>query len=550
MQIRRALISVSDKTGIVDFAKTLAGLGVQIISTGGTADLLTQSGVAVTPVSEVTGFPEMMDGRVKTLHPKIHGGLLALRDNSQHMKDAEKSTIEMIDMVVVNLYPFRETISKPDVRLEEAIENIDIGGPTMVRSAAKNYQHVVVVTDPADYGEVADHLRRSGALPTEMRARLCVKAFRLTADYDGAVDRYLSEHLADERILRLKYVGGEPLRYGENWHQSAVFYRQEDVRESCTARAVQLHGREMSYNNYIDVDAAIEAVKDIRDQIGACVIKHTNPCGYATGPDLAAALEQAWNGDRERAMGSIIAVTRRVDRGAAEFLRTSYVSPLVGEERPRFIEIIVAPGYDPDGLELLKRKSKDLRLLEVPELDVGPTERSVYRPVMGGMLEQTRDEALWEKWEVVTKASFPKEKRGLAQFSYIAAKHTKSNAIVLARAYQEGCYQVIGMGAGQPNRIDSLRKLSFAKARENLECEFAVLSGSGTLEEYMGRELSEVVLASDAFFPFDDTVKVAHELGIRYIVQPGGSMQDENVIATADRLGISMVFTGTRHFRH
>jgi len=529
-EIKRALVSVSDKTGIVEFARGLNQLGVEIISTGGTAKVLQEAGIPVRYVSELTGFPEMMQGRVKTLHPKIHGGLLALRDNPQHMKDVEKNDIELIDLVVVNLYPFEATVAKQGSTLEEAIENIDIGGPTLLRSAAKNYRYVGVVVDPADYGPVLQELEASGELSVQTRSRLCVKAFRATADYDAAIDRYLSEKLADEKILRLKYTRGQVLRYGENWHQKATFYRDEEITEPCAGGVEQLHGKQMSYNNYLDVDGAIEAVKELGNTIGVAVIKHTNPCGYATGETLREALEAAWQGDPVSAFGSIIACTVPVDLATAEFLKE------------KFVEILVAPGYEREALAFLKSKSKNLRILQIPPIGSGQAEKYTYRHILGGILQQERDISLYQQWETVTQSEFPEEKKALAEFAWKAVKHTKSNAIVLAREYKPGRFHVIGMGAGQPNRVDSLQKLAVTKARENLKN----ICG----EKNIKREMSELVMASDAFFPFDDIVLVAAEHGIRYIVQPGGSLRDDQVIAAANRRGISMVFTAMRHFLH
>ncbi|HID11541.1 MAG TPA: bifunctional phosphoribosylaminoimidazolecarboxamide formyltransferase/IMP cyclohydrolase [Candidatus Latescibacteria bacterium] len=536
MAIRRALISVSDKRGIAEFAKGLQELGVEIISTGGTARLLEENGIPVRPISELTGFPEMLDGRVKTLHPKVHGALLARRDDPEHMRQVTEHGIELIDMVVVNLYPFRSTAEKPGVGLEELTENIDIGGPTMIRSAAKNYRDVAVVTDPGDYVKVLEELKATGDLSEETRARLCVKAFRTTADYDATIDRVLSRKLLGERVLHLSLRDGKVLRYGENAHQRATFYVQ-GLPGSCIANARQLWGKDMSYNNYLDADGALEAVRELKDASGVAVIKHTNPCGYATGETLKEALKAAWEGDPVSAFGSIIACTRPMDLETAKFLRG------------RFVEISIAPGYDEDALEFLKSHKKDLRILEVPPLDLEPDD-TIYRYVRGGMLEQDRDGKLIEKWEVVTKAQFPEGKRALAEFAYKAVKHTKSNAIVLAREYKPRFFQVLGVGAGQPNRVDSLRKLALTKARENLERFHKAEAPELPLEDYIWAQLGEVVLASDAFFPFPDVVEYAAEAGIRYIVQPGGSVRDEEVISTADRLGVAMAFTGTRHFLH
>jgi len=536
MAIRRALISVSDKRKVVDFARGLRELGVEIISTGGTARLLKENGVQVREVSELTGFPEILGGRVKTLHPKVHGGILARREDPEHMSQAEELGIELIDMVVVNLYPFESTALKPGVGLEELMENIDIGGPTMIRSAAKNYKYVAVVTDPEDYGWILEELRANGDLSDDSRRRLCVKAFRRTADYDSAIDRVLSEKLLGEEVLRLSFREGRKLRYGENWHQKAAFYTAGS-EGSCVANAKQLWGKEMSYNNYLDADSALEAVRELKDEVGVAVVKHTNPCGYATGETLREALEAAWEGDPVSAFGSIIAFTRPVDLEAAEFLRG------------KFVEILIAPGYEEEALKFLTSHKKDTRILEVPPLDLEPKDL-IYRYVRGGMLEQERDRRLMEKWEVVTETNFPEDKRSLAEFAYKAVKHTKSNAIVLAREYKPGFYQVLGMGAGQPNRVDSFRKLALSKAKENLERFHSSEAPEVPLEDYVKAQLGEVVLASDAFFPFPDIVELAAEAGIRYIIQPGGSVRDPEVVGAADRLGMAMVFTGTRHFLH
>jgi len=559
-KIKRALISVSDKTGIVDFAKQLDKMGIEILSTGGTKKALEEAGVSVKGVSEFTGSPEMLDGRVKTLHPKIHGGLLAVRSNKNHMRQVEEYSVPLIDIVVVNLYPFQKTITKENVSLEEAIENIDIGGPTMLRSAAKNHKDVVVVTDPDDYVTIIDELKNSGEISLETKQKLAVKVFRHTADYDSAIDKYLSENLSKEKVLRLKFTQGVALRYGENSHQLATFYMNKDCAESNLASAKILHGKEMSYNNYVDANGALEAAKDIANQIGAVVVKHTNPCGYATGKTLREAVEKAWMGDPISAFGSIVAVTRKLDLETAEFLKGKNAKHLtytkqgdryVPEEvKTKHVEVIIAPGYDRDALELLKSEGKVLRILEVALLDSGKSEKFTYRKIVGGILEQDRDLKIFDTFDIVTKALFPDDKKELAKFAYKACKHTKSNAIVLCREYAPGCFQILGMGAGQPNRVDSLRKLAIPKAMENLQIEYDMLKPKGSLDDYIKGVMSELVLASDAFFPFSDTVEEAASLGIKYIIQPGGSKRDDASISKADELGISMVFTGMRHFLH
>jgi phosphoribosylaminoimidazolecarboxamide formyltransferase/IMP cyclohydrolase len=532
VKITRALISVSDKTGIVEFARILTQSGVEILSTGGTARMLSENKIPVKTVDSHTGFPEIMDGRVKTLHPKIHGGLLAVRDNPGHIEQMNKNGIVPIDLVVVNLYPFKVTIEKPGVTVEEAIENIDIGGPAMLRSAAKNHAYVTVVVDPADYATIAEAVKTGSGVPYDMRKFLAVKAFSHTAEYDAAIDVYFSRKYLNEEVLRLNYRNGVELRYGENPHQSAVFYKSKDFSEPCMGTALQLHGKELSYNNIVDGDAALEAVKELADVPAAAVIKHTNPCGYATGKTLDEALSAAWSGDPISAYGSVIAVSQPVDIATAKVLAG------------RFVEILIAPDFSSDALTYLKEKSSQLRILKVGVLNGKKQERFVYKHVVGAMLKQDRDVVECEKWDTVTKAQFPESKAPLAKFAWKACKHTKSNAIVLAQEYGLGVYRVVGMGAGQPNRVDSLRKLSITKARENFAAEQKTEGGD------FKKEFSELVLASDAFFPFPDNIEEANKAGIRYIVEPGGSKHDDEVIAACNKYGIAMVFTGTRHFRH
>lgn len=558
-KVRRALISVSDKTGVLEFARGLSGLGFQILSTGGTAKLFAENGIPVTAMEQVTGFPEMMDGRVKTLHPKIHGGILGLRDNPEHVRQAGLQGIEWIDLVAVNLYPFEATAARPGVTLEEIIENIDIGGPTLLRSSAKNYRFVSVITDPADYPAVLDEIRRNGDTAIETRERLAAKVFRRTADYDGIIDKTLSEKFFSESVLRLKFTGGKSLRYGENSHQKAVFYRDEACREASVAGAEVLGGKEMSFNNYLDCDASFEAVKELAGAAGVAVIKHMNPCGFATGGTAREALERAWAGDPISAFGSVIACSTTVDLPFAEFLKGANerhigfiveAGRLIPQEVPgKFVEVIVAPGYTPEALDLLSR-TKALRLLKTLPLGGGAVEPKTYRKITGGMLEMDRDLSIWEKFETVTKKSFDGRKKALAEFTLKACKHTKSNAIVIGREYRPGFFQVLGMGAGQPNRVDSLRKLAVPKAVENLQMEFEAVKPALSFEEYRLAAFKEAVMASDAFFPFEDTVRAAAESGVGYIVQPGGSKRDEDSIRACDELSIAMAFTGLRHFRH
>ncbi|MFZ2498846.1 bifunctional phosphoribosylaminoimidazolecarboxamide formyltransferase/IMP cyclohydrolase [Methanosarcina sp.] len=537
--VKRALLSVSEKTGIAEFARGLESLGVKIISTGGTAKILREAGIEVTDVSEVTGYPEMMGGRVKTLHPRIHGGLLCLRDNKEQMDEAAKEDISLIDLVAVNLYPFEVTVSKAGVELEEAIENIDIGGPTLLRSAAKNYRSVTVISDPSDYGHVLKELRSSGVISDSTRAALAVKAFRHTADYDAAIDTYLSRTLLEEEVLRMKYTDGVKLRYGENWHQKGYFYKDHKIQGPTLAKAFQLHGKELSYNNYVDADNALQTVKELGNSAPAvAIVKHNNPCGLATGSTLLQALQAAWDGDPISAYGSIICTNEIFDLEAATFLNG------------KFVEIILAPDFKPDALEYLKNKSENLRLLKLPELrEVFGTEYT-YKYIIGGMLKQSRDIGIYEKWESVTDIPYPEDKRALSEFGLKACKATKSNAVVLAYEYEPGIFMVLAMGAGQPNRVDSIRKLASTKAVENLKVIYEREHPDIPFEEYCQKIISECVMVSDAFFPFDDSIIYAAENNIRHVVSPGGSIRDSEVIATANRLGVSMIFTGMRHFLH
>jgi phosphoribosylaminoimidazolecarboxamide formyltransferase / IMP cyclohydrolase len=535
---KTALISVSDKTGLLQFAQTLNAIDVRILSTGGTLKFLKDNGIPAIAISEHTGSPEILDGRVKTLHPKIHGGILGIRDNATHQGAMKANGIEAIDIVVVNLYPFRETVAKPDVSLEEAIENIDIGGPAMLRSSGKNYRFVTVICDPGDYAMVGQELRREGETSPLTRQKLALKAFRHTADYDAAIDEFLSTRFSGAPSLRLSFVEGKTLRYGENDHQKASFFLEQEAasgREPNIGSARQLHGKELSYNNLVDADAALEAVRELQAGPAVAIIKHTNPCGYATGATLDQAFEAAWDGDPVSAFGSVIAVTSPVDLATAEKLKG------------RFVELLVAPGFNPDALEYLQKKSKDIRLLDIGSL-VPAQGRKVYKHILGGMLVQDRDVELHRKWESATQTVFPDKLMALAKFTWKACKHVKSNAIVICQEYAPGQFQVLGIGPGQPNRIDSNLKLCQPRARENLRRQ-AELKGVNT-EIYIQEQLANCVMASDAFFPFDDNVIAAHEGGIRFIVQPGGSLRDAEVVATADKLGVAMVFTGTRHFRH
>ncbi len=537
---KTALISVSDKTGLLEFAQALSAAGVKILSTGGTLKFLLQNRVSAEAISDYTGFPEIMDGRVKTLHPKVHGGILAVRDNPKHVELRDQYGIRFIDIVVVNLYPFRETVAREGVTHAEAIENIDIGGPCMLRASAKNHKFVTSICDPDDYATVARQITEEGEVHPDLRLVLAKKAFAHTAAYDAAIVEYLTAEAAPqgkpEKQLRLEFTRGRALRYGENNHQTAEFYREASVGgEANIGSARQLHGKELSFNNLVDADAALEAVREICDVPGVAIIKHTNPCGYATGSTLAKALEAAWDGDPVSAFGSVIAFSREVDLATAEALKG------------RFVEVLIAPGYTTEALDYLRHKSKDLRLLDLDAVTPGQP-RKVYKHILGGMLVQDRDVQLLEKWESPTRAQLPETKKELAMFTWKACKHVKSNAITIGHEYEPGQFQILGIGPGQPNRIDSNLRLCQPRVRDNAK---RLAEAQGVeVEAFTRKVFSECVLASDAFFPFDDNVIAAHDAGIRYIVQPGGSVKDADVIATADRLKVALVFTGTRHFRH
>jgi phosphoribosylaminoimidazolecarboxamide formyltransferase/IMP cyclohydrolase len=534
-KITRALLSVSDKTGIIAFASGLHEQGVEILSTGGTAAALREANLPVKDISEFTGFPEMLDGRVKTLHPKVHAGLLHLRENAEHQATMTEHSLEPIDLVCVNLYPFEATVAEPDVRFEDAIENIDIGGPTMIRSAAKNMKYVTVVIDPADYAGVLNSMQENGGNTSEaLRIQLGQKVFARVAAYNAAIARYLADHGECEstKPLVLTYGEGTRLRYGENAHQAAWLYTGLPSAEASIAHTEVLHGKAMSYNNYVDGNGALEVVKEISDKPGVSVIKHTNPCGLATGETLAAALEAAWSGDPISAFGSVIAVTREVDLAAAQCLDQ------------RFVEAIIAPGYTVDALAHLQKK-KNLRILKLNQPMARASRQQMTKHIHGGLLVQETDVGLIEEWQVPSKAPFDESKKELAQFGIAAAKHTKSNAIVLVQEYAPGQYRVLGMGAGQPNRVDALRKLSVSKAVENLKTENPDIT-----DDEIQAVIGECVFVSEAFFPFRDSIDAAHEMGARYIVQPGGSVRDAEVIAACDEHGIAMALTGMRHFLH
>jgi phosphoribosylaminoimidazolecarboxamide formyltransferase/IMP cyclohydrolase len=502
-------------------------MGVEILATGGTRKLLLEAGLNAREVSEVTGFPEMMDGRVKTLHPRVHGGILARRDLEDHVRAMHEHDILPIDMVVVNLYPFEETVKREGVSREEAIEKIDIGGPSMVRSAAKNHADVAIVTDPDDYGRVLDEMQRDGgSLSDELRRELARKAFGLTARYDAAISRWLlreesagAEEVCFPESFALAGAKVMDLRYGENPHQSAAFFRVADCAEPGVATADFLGGKELSYNNLVDLDGALGLAKEF-EQPFACVVKHTNPCGAACGEKIEEALELAWAGDPLSAFGSVLAFTRDVNLPAAEFL--------VSENR--FVEAIIAPAFDEDALELLRtgpKWGKNVRLLACGK--IGPESRDPssleVKVLTGGFLAQTRDlvRESTDMLKCVTKKEPSDEQIESLLFGNKITKHVKSNSIVITKGLR-----VLGVGAGQMSRVDSVKIAA----------------------EKSGAEAEGAVLASDAFFPFPDGVEAAVAAGVKAFVQPGGSIRDKQVIETCDELGVSMIFTGKRHFRH
>ncbi len=517
-KVTRALISVSHKEGILDFAKGLAGLGIEILSTGGTAKLLRDGGLKVKDVSEFTGFPEMLDGRVKTLHPKVHGGILGRRNNPDHMRQWKEHGIEPIDLIVVNLYPFEQTVAKPGCTLEEAIENIDIGGPTMLRSAAKNYTDVAVVVSPHDYERVLEELKKTGEVSAKTRFELCRTVFLHTARYDSAISAYLDgmvpaqEKTRFPNILTLQLEKVQNLRYGENPHQQGAFYREFGRKEPAVSNARQLQGKEMSFNNCLDANSALELVKEF-EQTAAAIVKHNNPCGAAVAQTLVDAYRKARDCDPVSAFGGVIAFNRMVDLDTARELAAT------------FVEVVVAPEYAPEALEELKRK-KDMRVLDIGPQVKGRPEGMDLKKIVGGLIYQDRDQgriADVKKLVVATKRKPTDHEYDALAFAWNVCKHVKSNAIVFSAADR-----TIGIGAGQMSRLDSVR-IAVMKARSPLK---------GT------------VVASDAFFPFRDGLDEAAKAGATAVIQPGGSLKDEEVIRAADEHGLAMIMTGMRHFRH
>jgi phosphoribosylaminoimidazolecarboxamide formyltransferase/IMP cyclohydrolase len=513
--VKRALISVSDKTGIVELAKALVAIGIEIISTGGTKQALEAAGIPTIAIDEVTGFPEMMDGRVKTLHPKIHGGLLGRRDLATHQQAMLKHDIQAIDLVVVNLYPFKATISRPDVTYQEAIENIDIGGPSMLRSAAKNHAAVTVVVDPEDYQVLLDEITAAGDTTIETRKRLAAKTFRHTAYYDSLIAGYLTSQVNEKEPekLTLAYDLKQELRYGENPQQNAAFYQSALTEDFSIASAKQLNGKELSFNNIRDADAAIRIAREYSAPT-VVALKHMNPCGIGTASTIEQAWDYAYEADSVSIFGGIVVLNREVDAATAKKMH------------PIFLEIIIAPSFSTEAFEILTTKKKNLRLLQ---LDFSHKEQSEieaeYTGVVGGLLVQNQDviKENEDAWQVVTKR-VPTEKELTAlKFAWRSIKYVKSNAIIITNDHQ-----TLGIGAGQMNRVGSVK--------------IAIEQASGKLDDS--------VLASDAFFPFADNVEEIAKAGIKAIIQPGGSVRDQESIDTANRYGLTMIFTDIRHFRH
>jgi phosphoribosylaminoimidazolecarboxamide formyltransferase/IMP cyclohydrolase len=510
----RALISVSDKTGILEFAKALCDRDIEIISTGGTAITLADNGIKVTNISEITGFPECLDGRVKTLHPAVHGGILAMRSKKDHMDQLRELHIKPIDLVVINLYPFKKTILRSDTQLEEAIENIDIGGPTMLRSAAKNHKDVTVVCDPEDYTRVMEELNDSGKVSYYTKYRLALKVFEHTAAYDAMIADYLRKEISAELPdnLTLTFEKVQDLRYGENAHQKAAYYKEIKPGKGDLVNALQIHGKELSFNNINDTNGALETLKEFSEP-AVVAVKHATPCGVGVGYDIYDAYLKAYKADPISIYGGILAMNREIDEHTAN------------EIKEVFIEVILAPGYSPEALEILKAK-KNIRLLLLPGIsEQAEAGTKDFKKVSGGLLIQDKDQGIYveEDLKIVT-SRIPTEREMLDMaFAMKVVKHIKSNGIVIAR---EG--RTLGVGPGQVNRIWAV--------------ENAIRQATD--------ETRGAVLASDAFFPFDDCVAAAAQAGISAIIQPGGSVNDEASINKANELGIAMVFTGMRHFKH
>ena len=515
MQVRRVLISVYNKEGIVDFARSLSEMGITILSSGGTAKLLSQNKIPVTEVSDYTGFPEMMEGRVKTLHPKIHGGILADRSKKSHLDEAKKNGIEPIDMVVVNLYPFEETALK-NSSLSEVIENIDIGGPTLIRSAAKNYQSVAVVCNPKMYSQVISELKESKSISAKTLEHLAVEAWTQISHYDVCIERYFRTQFGykDEypEYLNLTFHKKQDLRYGENPHQSSALYKDDFYKNPSILDAIQIQGKQMSYNNILDCNAAFKLIREFEEPT-AVIVKHNNPCGVASDKDILSAYKTAKAVDPEAAFGRIVFLNRPVD------------DILAKEITSRFVEIVVAPSFSNSALEVFSAK-KNIRIIESKVLGVKRQPYRKYRSILGGLLVQEANVKMLDSLKTVTKREPTKEELQSLLYAWKVVKYVKSNAIVYAKGTR-----VIAIGAGQMKRIDAAR------------------IGSLIAQDY-GESLKGAVMASDAFFPFRDGIDFASKLGVSAIIQPGGSVKDEEVIAAANEHNLAMVFTGVRHFRH
>lgn len=512
MRKKRALISVFDKSGIVDFAKSLHGMGWEIISTGGTSKKLKEEGINVMDISDLTKFPECFDGRVKTLHPNVEGGILAIRDNDKHKQQMAELGIEPIDMVVCNLYPFKQTILKEGVSHEEIIENIDIGGPTMIRAAAKNYPFVTVITNPEDYDQVINEIKENGDTTLATKELLAAKVFIHTAHYDSLIANYFTKRLNihSPKTLTLTYEKKQDLRYGENPHQQATFYTQVQETEGTLTGAIQLQGKELSYNNIGDTDGALEALKEF-DEPTIVAAKHANPCGVGSADTLSKAFQKAYEADPVSIYGGIVAANREIDKATAELMS------------PIFLEVIVAPSFSEEAMAILGKK-KNLRLLQLPHIEKHDYTTPKAKTVLGGLLIQDMDLKLLEDdLKVVTERQPSEKEMEDLLFAWKVVKHAKSNAIVLAK---DKC--TTGVGPGQVSRIWAL--------------ENAIRQG--------GERIAGSVLASDAFFPFSDCVEAAHKAGVTAIIQPGGSIRDEESIVAANKYGIAMIFTGIRHFKH
>ena len=518
--VKRALISVSDKTGIVEFAQKLNDLGVSIISTGGTFKVLKEAGIPVINISDVTGFPECLDGRVKTLHPNIHAGLLAMRSNPEHMKQVEELNVELIDMVVVNLYPFKQTIMKPDVTLADAIENIDIGGPTMLRAAAKNYQDVSVVIDPTDYEQVLSEIKETGAVSVKTNFYLAAKVFNHTAYYDTMIANYLRDKAGLPKYpdtISMTFEKVQDMRYGENPHQSAAFYKEVGNSDGMLSGIEQLHGKELSFNNINDLHGALELLKEFDEEPTVVACKHSNPCGVASGKDIHEAYVRAYNTDPVSIFGGILCANRKIDKATAE------------EISKIFLEIVLAPDFDDDALEVLEQK-KNIRLLKLKDVMKKQPETAYdVKKVSGGILIQDIDsKLLGDELKVVTDRKPTEKEMEDLLFTWKVVKFTKSNGIAIGKDKQS-----VGIGPGQVNRIWATEQ--------------AIDHGT----KQLGADVVKgAVLASDAFFPFDDCVEAAHKAVITAIIQPGGSKRDQDSIDACNKYGIAMVFTGMRHFRH